>query len=179
MLDMTNDYAQNMAIFNRAGRQTVDELFAKHGITLEQIAKITVDLQQRFLPNISVEKVVPVINNMLNKDEVQDVIILGFTLDDLAERDLLPEPLLTKVRRDEGSFGIDELLVSGIYSLYGTISVTNFGYADRIKSGLIGEIDAKGKASFDVSTTFQDDIIGALATGACGYFAHNPQTLVE
>ncbi len=29
MLDMTNDYAQNMAIFNQAGRQAVDKLFAK------------------------------------------------------------------------------------------------------------------------------------------------------
>jgi Phosphatidylglycerophosphatase A and related proteins len=178
-MSMTSDYADRQEAYNRQGYTKVLTLFAEAGITGRQIAEITVELQVKHLPEMTVEQVIPVIDNMLKKDEVQDAIIMGFTLDSLAEQKLLPEPLLSKVRRDEGLFGLDEALVANIYNLYGQISVTNFGHVDRIKAGIIGKIDKVGKTSEDVVTTFRDDIVGALSAGACGYFAHNPRVLLS
>ena len=76
--------------------------------------------------------------------------------------------------RDEGLYGIDEVLVLSIVNVYGSIGLTNFGYVDKLKPGIIGELnDSKDEHC----NTFIDDIVGALAAAAASRIAHSqPQT---
>lgn len=66
-------------------------------------------------------------------------------------------------------FGIDEALALQISEMYGTIGVTNFGYLDRVKSGIIKEFDTDKHHV----NTFIDDLLGAIVAAACGKLAHH------
>ena len=63
---------------------------------------------------------------------------------------------------------MDEALALQIAELYDTIGVTNFGYLDRVKSGIIKQFDTD---SGHVNT-FIDDLLGAVVAAACGKLAH-------
>jgi Phosphatidylglycerophosphatase A and related proteins len=58
---------------------------------------------------------------------------------------MLPEPIQSIILSDEGLYGIDEILPLSIVNVYGTIGLTNFGYLDKVKSGIIGELDNEKK----------------------------------
>ena len=45
--------------------------------------------------------------------------------------------------RDEALFGIDEILALSIVNLYGSIGFTNYGYVDKVKPGIIKNLDSK------------------------------------
>ncbi|NLJ18623.1 phosphatidylglycerophosphatase A, partial [Globicatella sulfidifaciens] len=48
--------------------------------------------------------------------------------------------------------------------------MTNFGYVDKIKPGIIGELNSqKGEKC----NTFIDDVVGALAAAAASRIAHS------
>jgi phosphatidylglycerophosphatase A len=49
--------------------------------------------------------------------------------------------------------------------------LTNFGYVDKSKLGIIKKLDGLGKAP-DVCHTFLDDIVGAIAAAAASSIAH-------
>lgn len=164
----------NVLITRRVARREIDKAFKNKGITLEDIATITYNSQKQYMPELTVEIITHVIDTMLNKDEVQDVVQTAISLDKMVEENRLPEPLNSKIKQDAGYFGLDELLVSAIYQLYGTVGVTNYGYIDKIKPSIIGDIDYRGKHT-EETTTFLDDVVGALAGGACGYWAHHPE----
>ncbi|NLL74840.1 MAG: phosphatidylglycerophosphatase A, partial [Erysipelothrix sp.] len=57
----------------------------------------------------------------------------------------------------------------GICNLYGSIALTNFGYIDRVKPGIIGELNDK---SSGMCHTFLDDIVGAIAAASASKLAH-------
>ena len=59
-----------------------------------------------------------------------------------------------------------------ICNIYGSIGLTNFGYVDKTKPGIIGRLDKLGKDT-DVCHTFMDDLIGAIAAAAASSVAHN------
>ena len=106
----------------------------------------------------------------MKKREVQNAIITGIELDKLAEQELLSEPLLTILMKDEGLYGIDEILALSIVNLYGSIGFTNYGYLDKIKPGVIAKLNEKdGKQCH----TFLDDIVAAIAAAAASRLAHN------
>ena len=92
-------------------------------------------------------------------------------LDRLAEEHLLEAPLQDLVEHDDGLFGVDETIGTAIAMSFDTIGVTNYGYIDKLKVGLVGELDRKGKTS-EAVTTFADDIVGALAAAAASKVAH-------
>lgn len=50
--------------------------------------------------------------------------------------------------------------------------MTNFGYVDKLKPGIIGHLDNEGKTGGRVNT-FLDDIVGAIAASASSSVAHN------
>ena len=140
------------------------------GVSLDDIADIVLSLQNKYIPNLNKEECLESIAAVLKKREVQNAIITGIELDKLAEQELLSEPLLTILMKDEGLYGIDEILALSIVNLYGSIGFTNYGYLDKIKPGVIAKLNEKdGKQCH----TFLDDIVAAIAAAAASRLAHN------
>lgn len=143
----------------------------ERGVELSDIAKIVVDLQKPYLPNLKYDDALEHVNKVIMKREVQNAALVGIELDILAERKIISEPLLSKLLNDEGLFGVDEVLALAIVNVYGSIGFTNFGYVDKIKPGIIGELDKRGKETNECHT-FIDDIVGAIAAAAASSIAH-------
>jgi phosphatidylglycerophosphatase A len=148
------------------------KLFEERGVTLDKIVDIVYDLQKKYVPDITKELCLNAVSRVLDKREVQNAILTGVELDMLAEKKLLSEPLQTLISEDNPLYGIDEILVLSITNVYGSIGLTNFGYVDKVKPGIIGELDEIGKQP-DKCHTFLDDIIGAIAAAAASSIAHN------
>ena len=147
-------------------------LLEKRGVTLDRVVDIVYDLQKKYVPNITKELCLDAVSRVLDKREVQNAILTGVELDMLAEKNMLSEPLQTLISEDNPLYGIDEILVLSITNVYGSIGLTNFGYVDKVKPGIIGELDKIGKESGKCHT-FMDDIIGAIAAAAASSIAHN------
>lgn len=143
----------------------------ERGVELSDIAKIVVDLQKPYLPNLKYDDALEHVIKVIMKREVQNAALVGIELDILAERKIISEPLLSKLLNDEGLFGVDEVLALAIVNVYGSIGFTNFGYVDKIKPGIIGELDKRGKETNECHT-FIDDIVGAIAAAAASSIAH-------
>ena len=106
--------------------------------------------------------------NVLHKRELLNNAMVALELDRLAEEGQIKEPLLTIIRNDAGVFGVDEALALQTANIYGTIGVTNFGYLDRVKYGIIKQYDEDN----DQVNTFIDDLLGAIVAALCGKLAH-------
>ncbi len=146
------------------------EMINRRGVELEQIAEIVMDLQKEYYEDLTMEICMENIDAVLSKREIIHAIITGIAIDELTEKKLLPEPLQSIVAADEGLYGIDEILPLSIVNVYGTIGLTNFGYLDKEKIGIIKELDSKkGEACH----TFLDDIVAAIAAAAASRIAHS------
>lgn len=145
------------------------ELLNKRGVEIREIAKIVLDLQGKYVHDLTIDACIENIQAVLSKREVQNAIITGIELDMAAENGSL-SPILTNIlMKDEGLYGIDEVLVLSIVNVYGSIGFTNFGYVDKVKPGIVGKLnDEKGNAC----NTFIDDIVGAIAAAAASRIAH-------
>lgn len=149
-------------------RELVIKKLNDRGVELEDIAQIVHDIQKNYI-ELTIEDCIENIMEVLNKREVQYAILTGIQIDELAEKDLLDEPLLSIIKSDEGLYGIDEVLAVSIAHIYGSIGFTNFGYLDKTKPGIIATID-----SLDGTVgTFLDDIICGIAAAAAAKMAHN------
>lgn len=150
-------------------KNIVIEHMLTRGITIDEIGDIVFDLQRKYNPNLTMETCIEAVNAVLEKREVQHAVLTGLALDSLAERELLPEPLGKIIKEDESLYGIDEILALAITNIYGTIGITSFGYLDKMKVGLIGQLDSHpGNVN-----TFADDIVAAIASAAAAKIAHN------
>lgn len=149
------------------------KLLSQRGVFLHQIADIVYYLQKPYCPNITVEGCLTVINEVLEKREVQYAIITGIALDVLAEQGKLPEPLQETMVKDHPLFGVDEVLAYSILNMYGSIATTSFGYLDKQKVGIIGRLNEKDGKSVH---TFLDDLVAAIAAAASAKVAHNLPT---
>src|SRR5699024_8434831 len=109
------------------------------------------------------------VNRVLAKREVQHAVLTGIELDILAEKGLLSEPLQDIISRDEGLYGIDEVIALSIVNVYGSIGFTSYGYIDKQQAGILGKLN--GDSDGDVSTCL-DDIVGAIASAAASRLAH-------
>jgi phosphatidylglycerophosphatase A len=76
------------------------------------------------------------------------------------------------VKTDLGLFGTDEVLAYGICNLYGSIALTNFGFLDKHKFGVVERLNDEGKKE-GVCHTFLDDMVAAIAAAAASRFAHS------
>lgn len=146
------------------------EQLNNRGVKLEEIAKIVLELQREYHADITLEECITNLEHVLNKREVSHAVLTGIALDELAEKKLLPEPLQTIVETDDGLYGIDEVIPLSIVNVYGTIGLTNFGYLDKQKVGIIKELD-EGKNNG--VNTFIDDIVAGLASAAASRIAHS------
>lgn len=151
--------------------EIVKDMLSKRGVELIDIAELTCDLQKPYIPNIDLETCLTHVERVVMKREVQHAVLTGLELDMLAEQGLLSEPLSEILLSDYGLYGIDEIIALAIVNVYGTIGLTNFGYVDKLKPGIIGRLDEEGKAEGRCNT-FLDDIVGAIAAAAASSIAH-------
>lgn|SRR5690554_1073183 len=142
----------------------------RRGVELIDIAEIVRDLQKQYYPDLTIEKCLLNIDAVLSKREIIHAIMTGIAIDELTEKKLLPEPLQSIIEADEGLYGIDEILPLSIVNVYGTIGLTNFGYLDKEKVGIIKELDTKKGVAVN---TFLDDIVAAIAAAAASRIAHS------
>lgn len=156
-------------------QKDMEELVIKkindRGVTLEQIAELTYLLQASYCEGLTMDTCLKSVRAVLKKREVQNAILTGIRLDELAEMNLLGDPLQEMVNSDYSLYGIDEILAFSILNVYGSIGFTNYGYIDKLKPGILGEIDKKGKAD-GCCQTFMDDLVGAVAAAAASRIAH-------
>ncbi|MFC7439684.1 phosphatidylglycerophosphatase A [Laceyella putida] len=148
----------------------------ERGVQLEEIAELTLYLQKDYYPDITLAECLEHVNQVLTKREVQNAVITGIQLDVLAERNLLERPLQQMVMHDESLYGIDEILSVAILNVYGNIGLTNYGFIDRVKPGVLARLNNKHDGEIH---TFLDDIVGAIAASAAARLAHNRKRLQE
>jgi phosphatidylglycerophosphatase A len=148
------------------------EMLERRGVKLEDIGEIVLYLQGRYYPSLTLEKCLESIDAVLSKREIIHAILTGIALDELAEMRMLPEPLQTIVETDEGLYGIDEIIPLSIVNVYGTIGLTNYGFLDKEKIGIIKELDSKKGVECN---TFLDDLVAAIAAAAASRIAHTSE----
>lgn len=158
-------------------KETMKELYQKsievlndRGVTIQDIAELVKKLQEPYDPEIKLEECIENVEHVLKKREVAHAILTGVALDQLAEQKKMPEPIQSIIDRDEGLYGIDEILPLSIVNLYGTIGLTSYGYLDKAKSGIIKELDTKKDGKVN---TFLDDLVAGIAAAAASRYAHD------
>ncbi|MDO5302130.1 MAG: phosphatidylglycerophosphatase A [Tissierellia bacterium] len=156
---------------------TVERLEAR-GISLRSIAEIVFELQRDY-GEITMDQCVEQVQAVLKKRETIHAVLTALAIDRATQEGHIEEPVASMIREDQGLYGIDEILSLSIVNIYGSIGLTNFGFLDKEKVGIIKELDErKGREV----TTFIDDIVGAVAAAAASRLAHsndgaNPQSI--
>lgn len=139
----------------------------KRNINSHTVGEAAYQLQHQYLPELTIADFGYQLNEILKKREVLNTLALGFEIDNLVTEKKLSEPLQTIIENDLGIFGLDELLAMNISQLYGSLSVSNFGFADKIKVGIAKDLDTDES----YVQTFSDDLFSALVSaviGRCG-----------
>ncbi|MEI4801397.1 phosphatidylglycerophosphatase A [Bacillus sp. NPDC077411] len=145
------------------------QLLQERGVKIDDIAELVHFLQKKYHPNLAMEECRYNVERVLSKREVQNALITGIELDVLAEKGLLSAPLQDIIHRDEGLYGVDEVVALSIVNVYGSIGFTNFGYIDKLKPGILQYLNDKSTGKVH---TFLDDIVGAIAAAASSRLAH-------
>ncbi len=154
--------------------QKTCQLLESRGVTVEQIAEIVWQLQLPYNPSLTLEVCIESVENVLQKREVQYTLFTGVALDMLAEEKKLPEPLQSILERDHPLYGVDEILALGITNVYGSIGLTSFGYLDKVKMGVIGDLNQHKSGHIH---TFLDDLVAGIAAAASARLAHQQDHL--
>ena len=149
--------------------QIARQWLADRGVTIEHIAELVYYLQSKYHSNLQMDECIHNVNRVITKREVQNALFTGIQLDMLAEKGLLQEPLQSFIAKDEGLYGVDEILALSIVNVYGSIGFTNYGYIDKQKPGILKQLNDK---SSGYCHTFLDDIVGAIAAAASSRLAH-------
>ncbi|MBS3936961.1 MAG: phosphatidylglycerophosphatase A [Peptococcaceae bacterium] len=150
-------------------KEIVIRQLAERGVELMDIAELVRELQRPYSPNLTPEVCLSMVGAVLEKREVQHSILVGIALDTMAEDGNMLEPLRSIVVEDEPLFGVDEILALGITNVYGTIGLTNFGYLDKVKPGILRVLNNHPEKVH----TFLDDIVAGIAAAASARIAHN------
>ncbi|TVY11865.1 phosphatidylglycerophosphatase A family protein [Paenibacillus cremeus] len=161
-------YSLNSKKVESAARQWL----ADRGVRVEDMAELAYFLQKDYYPTLTLEECRLSVEQVLSKREVQNAILTGIQLDVLSEEGKLQSPLQEMIENDEGLYGCDEILALSIVNVYGSIGMTNFGYVDKVKPGIIKQLNDK---SGPHKHTFLDDIVGAIAASASSRIAHRKQ----
>ena len=148
----------------------------ERGVHLKDIAEIVIFLEKDYVDGLDEELAIHAINKVLHKREAQNAIMTGIELDVLAEKGLLSSPMQRIMETDESTYGIDENMAITLASLYGSVSVTNYGYVDKLKHGILSKLNDMSTGKINV---FLDDLVGAIAAAACGWLAHNEEAVQE
>lgn len=142
----------------------------ERGVTTKDIAELVHFLQKDFFPDLTLTDCEDSVKLVLDKREVQNTILTGIELDCLVEGGGGKEPLRDLIKVDDSLYGVDEVLALSILNVYGSIGFTNYGYIDRVKPGILKQLNDKSSGKVH---TFLDDIVGALAAASASRIAHN------
>ena len=148
----------------------------RRGVTIQDIAEIVYDMQIPYNEGLTIEHCINSVERVLRKREVQHSVLVGIELDELAEKNLLSQPLQSIIESDEGLFGVDETLALGSVMTYGSIALTTYGHLDKNKVGIIKKLDTKIGNGVH---TFLDDLVGSIAACAASRIAHRMRDLEE
>jgi len=141
------------------------------GVNLDDIANLVFDLQKPYCPTVQKDACLEAVENVLAKREVAFTILTGIELDMAAEKNHLNE--MNQIILDDYSlYGIDEIMALSIVNVHGSIALTNFGYLDKTKPGIVGFLEEEGKKD-NICHTFLDDIVCAIASSAASKIAHD------
>ncbi|GGH75137.1 phosphatidylglycerophosphatase A [Pullulanibacillus pueri] len=142
----------------------------ERGVELKAISELVYFLQKDYHENLTHDECLENVKAVLTKREVQNAILTGIQLDRLTEKGLIEEPLLDMLKRDEGLYGVDEIIAFSVVNVYGSIGFTNYGYVDKLKPGILKRLNDKSTGECH---TFLDDIVGAIAAAASSRLAHS------
>ena len=143
------------------------------GVSLDEIVDCVYYLQKDYHTNLDKKVLMDSVLKVLEKREVQYALMTAIELDINAEKNRYNDKELeTIIKKDEGLFGVDEVLAYGICNLYGSIALTNFGFIDKEKYGVVARLNEEGKSGLKCHT-FLDDMVGAIAAAAASRFAHS------
>lgn len=151
-------------------KETCLNLLKERGVTLDDIAELVFILQEKYVPQLTLDMCLENIDRVISKREVQNAIITGIHLDKMAELNQMEEPLLSMIQKDESLYGVDEVIALSIVNVYGSIGFTNYGYIDKLKPGILATLNDKSTGQCH---TFLDDIVGAIAASASSRLAHS------
>ncbi|WP_141432490.1 phosphatidylglycerophosphatase A [Bacillus sp. 03113] len=149
--------------------QTARRWLKERGVQIIEIAKLVHLLQEKYHPNLNLNHCIENVERVISKREVQNAILTGIQLDLMAEKGMLEQPLQSIIEKDEGLYGVDEVLAFSIVNVYGSIGFTNYGYIDKLKPGILKALNDKNSGKCH---TFLDDIVGAIAAAASSRLAH-------
>lgn len=149
-----------------------EQWLVQRGVSKEQIGELVLLLQEKYVPGLTLAECVENVDAVLSKREVQNAVLTGIQLDMLAEEGKLLPPLQDMIYHDEGLYGCDEILALSIVNVYGSIGLTNFGYVDKLKPGVLEKLNDRHDKEIH---TFLDDIVGAIAASAASRIAHRKQ----
>jgi len=148
-------------------------LLQSRGVSLDEIVDCVYFLQQEYHQNLDKKILMESVLSVLDKREVQFALMTAIELDIMTEKKRFENKNLEAIiARDEGLFGTDEVLAYGICNLYGSIALTNFGFIDKQKYGVVARLNEEGKKGIKCHT-FLDDMVGAIAAAAASRFAHS------
>lgn len=164
--DMCPDTKHSGEVIKNAAIAALQE----RGVTTKDIAELVYFLQKDFFPELNVNDCEESVKLVLEKREVQNTILTGIELDCIVEAGGAKEPLHDMIKVDDSLYGVDEVLALSILNVYGSIGFTNYGYIDRVKPGILKQLNDKSSGKVH---TFLDDIVGALAAASASRLAHN------
>ncbi len=149
--------------------QTARKWLLDRGVKTKEIAELVYFLQKDYHTDLKLDDCLHNVERVISKREVQNAILTGIQMDILAEKGMLEEPLQSIIESDEGLYGVDEILAFSIVNVYGSIGFTNYGYIDKLKPGILKDLNDKSSGKCH---TFLDDIVGAIAAAASSRLAH-------
>lgn len=147
------------------------QMLAERGITLNHLSELVLELQKPYNPELELQTCEHHVRQVLRKQQTYHAIKLSFCIDIGVEKKEFGAQFNEIVGNDEGLYGLDETISSSISKMYGMIAITNFGYLDKLKPGIIHELDSDhtdGRCN-----TYGDDIVCALVAASCARLAHN------
>lgn len=159
----------------KSNKDLAIEKLNERGVKVEDIATIVIDIQRNY-QNVTLEECIETIISILSKKETVYTILTGIAIDEAAEKGLLDKEINDLITGDNGLYGLDEILALSIVNMNGSIALTNFGYLDKVKPGIIGYIDKEGKEKVKCHT-FLDDIVCAIAASAASRIAHSREKI--
>lgn len=159
-----------MTVKQETLRATARRLLIERGVSIEDIGELVFFLQEKYVPDLTLDICMENVEAVLDKREVQNAILTGIQLDISAEKGELLQPLQEIVDTDESLYGIDEIMALSIVNVYGSIGFTNYGYIDKVKPGILEKLNAHDDNQVN---TFLDDIVGAIAASAASRLAHS------
>lgn len=150
----------------------INSRFEELGISRLELAQEVLKEQTRHNPWMTLEDAYEAVEAVIRKREMQHALVTALTIDELADKKMLSEPMQSIIADDNPLYGIDETIALGTAGLFGTIAVTNFGFLDREKTDLAKKLNDEQKAGGHI-TTMTDDLVSLIIASAEGKVAHS------